>query len=319
MRERWNRGLLLALVLMGTTASAAHGGCLPGKMFSQWDPWHGVYAYVYMPAGATTSLAADPAAPTGGLVGRLWQAGDRALANEAGPACRVDAWLRPCGTGECYGSAWGYVNGVLNGSANGPPCLAFGCVEDAMIILIETTSVAGDRAYFATANAIETPPQALYYDYSSADGYLTEIPAPSLALIERHGRLLTFGVVFGDVGGGYFGSNGPAEGTITGFRLVRAVGRSDPGRAAGAWTFVQRADNTGGTVSLEGATIDCSAAIDGADIYLGTQLEFDHGQFLGDYVGASVRVDCSPAPRFRRVPAPHQGDVSARPIDIDAP
>lgn len=282
-------GIAGALVLAGavTDASAA---CNPTKDFKLAFGAGGDY-FMNFPADA------DTAVPGSVLKGRLWQPGNRGAANE-GAACPEATYLLGGGTQQM--TIFGQSGGDILGTG---PCDNTGCPAGAMIILIQTTSTDGSKAYYAVGKVNETVGE---FDFGrgGTDWEVVEVPRPRVTQSSRAGSTVTLNLSFDPPAGAHGEADGFARSSIlTGYQVVRFEGSADPGRAFGAWTNLGAViPVTEGGATLGGLGAVCGGTTD--DVFIAMRPVYDGGQFSGDYVGASTRVECDPAvadPRFKMI------------------
>lgn len=279
--------LIFAVGLMvAMAAPSAQASCSPAKYFTQWDSIGGCYAYVGKDATLRQDFDPNPAAPTGGMIGRLWQAGARSLANE-GPICLLNSWLKDDGP-------YFHVDGGLSGDTGIGPCDPIGCVTGEMIILIETTTTDGKGSAFAVAGANPNADCSQSFDWAYTNGGTWhQIPAPNppVAVTANVGGALTMSITFPSLADGNF-SDPAITSPISSLRLMQAFGTqaTPPGRVAANWTFTGTSATSAGTQTVN---FSCASAPAGQDVFFAFQPSFDNGQFLGDYVGAATQVRCN--------------------------
>jgi len=286
--------IALGIALVATAGTAANASCNPVKTFAQWNFTTGTYGYVFLGADGNASFDPTPATPTGGLVGRVWQAGNRTAANE-GATCPINTWLKQFGAADEY-----FIDGGLGADtgAGGGPCDSVGCVVGNNIVLIQTTTPDGD-AKFGVGKAAEAVSAGIDFDYPQTWN-LKKIGFPAAAVVSKVGSVVTLNLTMPGQSEGDFG---PVLGAISGLKLVRAAGTADPGRRASLYT-----DTGSRTVAAGGAisnfTFDCATLAAGQDLFLAVQVEFDGGQYSSDYVGKATRVKCNSTqadPQFRKI------------------
>lgn len=290
-------GAVLALAAISPVANAS---CSPAIPFGQvtpyaYDIFYG-YHYVFMGSDAMTDY--------GSIVGRFWQPGQRGLHDE-GP-CDDSIWLVPYPPrgGDAF-----YMNGALGGDLGRGSCVNNGCPSDEMILLLQTKTVDGTGAKFAVGRVTQQPGAATDYNYNRTDDdwLLVPIPRPRVISSSRSGTNVILDIQFDNVAMAYHENVGPVanpatpETTVDEYRLMRFTGTADPGRNPASWTLHATAANAGGA-TLTGVSVDCSNTAQ--DVFLATQLSFDNGQLLSDYVSASVRIECDPnlaEPKFKLI------------------
>lgn len=263
---------LAALVAVAAVAAAPNASalCLPDKLFTSFSSDLGTRYIVGFPAGADASS----------IVGKFWQTGARAQANEG--TYPDDVWLIS-GTGGLYISgAWGDAR-------------TFGCASGAMAL-----TMVHNGGSFVALNIDETGARSSAFDYSrigSTNFAAATLPKPSVTSSAKNGTNVDLQVSLPAITGGAYGPNAS---TLATYRLVVATGTADPGRSAAAYTTVGPTIPAGGSGAL---SVDCSNTT--VSKFVATQLVFD-GQ-PSDFVGASRQVSCNPAladPNFKMVDRP---------------
>lgn len=271
--------LMAAAVLVSGPANA---GCSPTKEFDL--SLINANYWLYFPVGADK----DPAA----VIGRFWAAGNFAGTNNttsgpSGLSCPDDTFVRDFGD-------FFAISGSHGGDAGAGPCDPAGCPTGNLIILVQTKSTDGTKAYYSVGRISETPQPAWDFTRTGSDWNIIEIPRPKVILPSA--GTATFNVVVAppeaNSATAVFHSatddNFLPTGTITAYQLVTFTGVADPGRAAGSWTNAP----AGGLVvttnpAVTGLALPCPA---GQHVYLANRPVFDNGQFAGDYVSASVDI-----------------------------
>jgi len=247
------------------------------------------YHYVFVGMDANTD--------SGSIVGRFWQPGNRSGVNETG--CPDSAWLVPFPPpADKF-----YIHEFFGSTA----CNNQGCPAGELIVLVQDVTTDGSGSKFTIGRVTETSGGELIWNLNRTldDWNLVPIPRPRVTSSSRSGTNVIVDVAFDDVAAAYHenqvtGSGSDADvpnpatphSTITKYRLMKATGTSDPGRSPAAWTLVSSVATAPGGASLTGITLDCSNTAQ--DVFLATQLEFDNGQLLSDYVSASTRIECDP-------------------------
>jgi hypothetical protein len=292
-------GIVATLAIVGAVTDAS-AGCNPPKGFT--TAFATENYFLNFPADAN-SVIGGPA-----LKGRFWQAGNRAGANESG-ACPEATYLTEIAPGQLaiFGSSGADVLGT-------GPCDNQGCVAGNQVTLIQTTSNDGSKAYYAVGKVSE---DANGFDYArgGTDWDVVEVPRPRVTQSSRAGSTVTLNLNFDAPLGAHGEADAYSRSSIlTGYQVVRFEGSADPGRAPGAWT------NLGAVIPVSegGATLGGLAAVCGGttdDVFIAMRPVFDGGQFSGDYVGASTRIECDPAvadPRFKMIDRTKSGRGSIR-------
>lgn len=274
---------ILALAAVALSAATPAGAvCGISRLFGQFDSTHTLYVYTYMPGAATDAT---------NVIGRFWQPGLRSTQNEG--TYDDSQWfvVYPA-------SGKQYINGNL-GSAG-----VVGCPDGRMITLLQSKTTDGTGSVFAVGSVAATPADADWYSYARQGNWTAiQVPQPKVSS-SKAGTVLTLNFTFPDVSAGNF-SDVPASQVVTAFNLMKFVGAGtapDGGRGPAAWTLIQRVPYQGTAATLNGFTFDCGTLAPGQDVFFATQLEFDNGQFLGDYVGKSQQVKCNSTqanPKFK--------------------
>ena len=259
---------VVALVAVPT----AHAGCLPNKTLTGWTGSAFGYHYVNMPPGQDNNT----------VVGRFWQTGNRALANEG--AFADNFWLRayaPAGPGKYY------ILGEL-GAAE-----VFGCPAGSITLTIDTNS-----GHNLTIQVPENPPALFDLGAAQTDFNFGVKPRPQVASSSRAGTAVNLQVnVQAQTGGIY--TIGAAVAVTPTYRLVSASGSSDPGPNAALYTAGPAV--TPGTPTPFSA--DCTNPA--VDRWVAVQELVDG--VASDTVGARTRINCNPAladPDFKHVDRP---------------
>jgi len=271
-------------------------GCSPARTFIGYDLDNVVYTYLDL-STVRAEFDPNPAAPTGGMIGRLWQGNNRTAANE-GTGCLLQSWLFQSAP-EYPGYPGYYVNGGLGGATLGDPCNNVGCPAGNMIILVEATSLDGKGAYFAASRSIETTDRPNnYYYVDGVNWTLAPIPKPFVVNSSRGTgtTTLSMNVLDEAVRAGFHAMPSFPEvtGVISGMKIYKYQGVADPGRARMAWgTAIATVPYTGADVPIPEQTTDC--VIEGLDTFYAAGLLFDNGAVESDYVSAATQVACSGA------------------------
>lgn len=277
----------IALIAMVAVLAAAAvqdaSACATGYQFSTWGSGTtSVYNYVNFAPGTSTTYG-----PTG-VLGRFWGQGIRGTFNEGSKT--TDSWFQP------FDTRW-YIQGFM---ASGE----LGCSTGPLICLVQSTTTDGKGSSFAAGIVPFNGASGVIWDYSTIglDWNMTLIPSPGVTYVGKTGSVVTLNVTFPNLADAAVGS----PNVVTGYRLMRSAAAGVPagvdvGRAASNWTLVQRVA-PGGTIN--GLTFDCATLAAGQDLFLGVQVEFDNGQFNGDFVGKSTQVKCNSTqadPQFRKI------------------
>lgn len=292
-------GIAGVLVLAGavTNASAA---CNPTKDFKL--AFGSADHNMVFPAGTNSVIGG------GVLKGRWWQAGNRGAANESGN-CPEQTYLLDQGGGliTVFGQSGGDVLGT-------GACLNFGCPAGAMVLLVQTLSTDGTRAYYAVGKVNEIGGE---FDFGrgNVDWPVVEIPRPRVTSSSRGGSTVTLNLSFDPPAGAHGEADGFARSSIlTGYQVVRFEGSADPGRDSASWQNIGAVipvTETGATLGGFGAV--CGGTTD--DVFIAMRPIFDGGQQAADYVGASTRIECNPAsadPRFKMIDRTKSGRGTTR-------
>lgn len=305
-----NRKILIALGIAGALALAGsvttvEAACPLAKGFQLGFGNCADCAFVF-PADANKAIAG------GVLKGRWWQAGNRTAHNEgSGSAtpCNEPTYLVDDGTG---GALTFY--GFMNGDWGQGTCEGVGCPSSDLIMLFQTVSTDGSKAYYAVGKA----PGIDSWDFGVVGNNwpLVEVPRPRVTSSSRTAPVVTVGLQFNPPAGARGEAGGyAAESILTGYQVVIFQGTGDPGRAANLWTnlgAVIPVTSTGAVVS--GVQVTCSGT--STDAFIATKPIFDNGQYAGDYVSASTRIECDPTladPRFKNIDKSKSGRGTIRP------
>jgi hypothetical protein len=256
------------------SAAPAQAGCASNYFFSTWATDISQYSYLQFAAGA------DPAT---NIIGRYWQDGARATANE-GTYDDVN-WIKPFG-----GDEW-YINGDLQYGGGG-------CPANFLNVVIQHNR--GTSADILVLRANEEGARLPSYDLSSSTRLFVAqpIPRPRVTSSSRNGTSVNLNLQIDSAAGAAYGEDGAAA-EITGYVVKSVSAGADPGRDAALYT------TTLGTLAAPGtlaAAVDCTNTAQ--DQFVVLQLQFDGGQFSSDLVGAATRVECDPNladPKFKMI------------------
>jgi hypothetical protein len=190
-------------------------------------------------------------------------------------------------------------------------CEGVGCPGAPLVVLLQTLSNDGSKAYYAAGKANGTD----QWDFSTnaaSNWNVVEVPRPRVTGSGRSGLTVTvnLGYETGAPAGARGESESPAiapETIVTGYQLMRYEGPSDPGRNPASWANLGSpvaSSSSGATATGVGAVCTSNAQGNPNDVFIATRLIFDSGQYLGDYVSASTRIECDPFladPRFKLI------------------
>lgn len=279
-------GAVAAVAFVGAVADV-QAACNPARTFYTVDQATPNYRYLIFPPEADAVIGGPS------LIGRHWEPGNRGAHNE-GPACPECAYLLdlPGGMG---------VLGALGGNIIGCDCLNVGCNPTGMVLLVQTRSTDGSKAYYA-AGRVDVVGGS--YNFAANTNWpVVEMPRPRVTSSSRGGNTVTIGAQF-DAPDGARGETGYAAPLIlTGYQIVRFEGAADPGRAQALWTPVGSVLPVAANgASVGGVGITCTSTA--TDVFVATRLVLDNGQYSSDYVSASTRIECDPAvadPRFKMI------------------
>lgn len=294
-----NRKILIAIAIVGVMALGAsvtnvNAACPLAKGFQLGFGACADCAFVF-PADANKQIQG------GVLKGRWWQSGARTSHNEgAGTAtpCNEITYMVDDGTGGAL-----TVFGFMNGDWGQGLCEGVGCPSSDLILLIQTLSNDGSKSYYAVGKA----PGADAWDFGTPPAgswNVVETPRPRVTSSSRGGSTVTIGAQF-DAPAGARGEAGgyAAESILTGYQIVSFEGTGDPGRAANLWTNLGAVLPVSASgASVGGVAVTCSGTAN--DVFVATRPVFDNGQYSGDYVSASTRIECDPTladPRFKNI------------------
>jgi hypothetical protein len=302
-----NRRILFVLGIAGVLALAgavtdASAACNPTKDFK--TAFGSADHFLNFPGDADTTIG-GPA-----LIGRFWQSGARGAANEGVGCPEVTYLLDLGGPIAVFGQMGGDILGT--GGCDNTGCPAFG---SDLITLIQTLSTDGSKAYYAVGKVNDLNLGEYDYGRGGTDWQVAEVPRPRVTMSSRTGGTVTLNLSFDPPAGAYGQADGYApESILTGYQVVRFEGTADPGRAPAAWTNIGALIPVGST----GATLGGFEAVCGGttnDVFIAMRPVFDNGQFSGDYVGASTRIECDPAvadPRFKMIDRTKSGRSTIR-------
>ena len=130
--------------------------------------------------------------------------------------------------------------------------------------------------------------------------FLRPIPTPRVFNRVISGTNILLDVLADSAVAGTFGSAGSA--VITGYKILDAVGTSDPGRNPGSYTVLATVPGASGGYAT-GVALDCSNYAYGQYHYLGIQIVFDGGVSTA-YVGATQKISCCPDCEAQHCPTP---------------
>lgn len=241
------------------------------------------------------------------MIGRFWQAGNRPAANE-GAGCPASVYLLPGDAQQLT------IFGQMGGDFGFGACDNAGCPAGTLVMVIQTLSADGSKAFYAAGKVNETIGE---FDFGrgGTNWQVAEVPRPRVTSSSRGGSTVTLNLSFDAPVGAYGDADGFARSSIlSGYQVVRFEGSADPGRNPAAWT------NIGAVIPVteSGATLGGFGAVCGGttdDVFIAMRPIFDAGQFSGDYVGASTRIECDPAvadPRFKMIDRSKSGRGSIR-------
>lgn len=288
-----NRKLLIAigavaLIALGVAATDANAQCPNAKQFN-------------LAFGATADAVlvfpsdANRAVGGGVLKGRFWQSGARTTHNE-GTDCPESSYM----VSDADGAST--IFGFLNGDWGQGQCGGTGCPTGTMIMLIQTLSNDGSKAYYAVGKTAETDG----FDFGRGGGNwpVVEMPRPKVTVSSRAVPNVNLDLSFDSPALGSRGESDafPAESILSGYQIVRFVGTTDPGRNPAQWQVVEVVPATSTGAIRTSFVVDCTNTA--ADVFVATRPIFDGGQFAADYVSASTRVECDPNladPRFKNI------------------
>ncbi|MBZ5641080.1 MAG: hypothetical protein LAO51_20260 [Acidobacteriia bacterium] len=266
----------VAVLLLAAT-SPVSANCNPGKTMGQLSDVTPPQITHLAGVGASTAFP--------DVIGRFWQAGARASANEG--TYDASQWLRDA-------SPIGHSDFIMNGFLGDENVV--GCPTGDLITVVQSPATNGRGAYFVVARVTEQLVSSMTFDYTqaSSDGFnMKPLSQPRIANAQKSGTGLTMDVTLPDASPLFYGVSGALpSGTITGVRLMRAAGQNgrEPGPAAALWTYTNKKTTGAGGGAVAGVTLDCAG---NQDVYLAAQLEFDGGAVLSDYVGEPTRVNCN--------------------------
>ena len=264
------RRVLLGLALALFVTVSARAGCIPDRNFGNYGYDPSTYSYVHFGADTNQTTAA--------IVGRFWEVGARAAANEG--SYDDSQWMLWEGPDRWDFQGWLGHEGV------------HGCVSDEMILVLQDTTQDESNAVFVAGRVHRDPPREVEYPFwvTGLDWDAVKFPAACREHQKRRGHTVTVDLALDGINGGFYGEPGVRlTDTITGYSVWTARGDTDPGRSTAAWTRVATVPFTGEPGGLSGLRVDCST---NQDVLIAVGLEFDNGQFSSDFVGKSTRIVC---------------------------
>lgn len=290
--------VMLAAVAAVVMAAPASAGCLPAHLFGSFDTDYGTTWYIEFPAGYNTSIDPNPAAPTGGMIGRFWQPANRTSHFE-GTGCPMSTWLFPGANANQF-----YIDGALGGNSLGDPCDNIGCPSGSMILQIEAFNPAGGSC-IVTSRSIETPERPFYYYFmpnvqTNGVFHCAPAPKPYVAGSTKVGSTVNvaMGIRAQDVSPSYLPTaaypDPVAGGVVTALKLYKRSAASPPPLDRLSWGApVRTIAYTGGDVVIPTDAADCTNPT--LDTYYALSVVQDNGSFESDYLSAPARVNCNPA------------------------
>lgn len=244
---------------------------------------------------------ANNALSSGLVKGRWWQAGARNLHNEGSDCPESTYLIQSDGTLNANVET---VYGAMAGDWGAGPCGGVGCPVGTMVLLVQTTDNAGTKSYYAIGKTNQLSDGSYDFTRGGVNWPVVEVPRPRVTSSSRGGSTVTVNLSFDAPAGARGESDAfPANTILSGYQLVRFEGQADPGRAPAAWTNLGAVIPVGATgATAAGIGLVCSGTTD--DVFIATRNVYDNGQFPGDYVSASTRIECDPAiadPRFNMI------------------
>lgn len=284
---------IVGIAVLGAAITDANAQCANAKDFKT-AFGEGGDSFIVFPADADITIGGP------NLKGRFWQAGARTLHNE-GTTCPESSYFIPADVAPAGKLG---IFGALNGDYWGTTCINLGCPTGSMILLVQTRSTDGLKSYFAVGKATET---AGGFDFSTADPgadwTVLESPRPRVQTSGRNSGIVNVSLHFDAPSVHAHGTTPTDENsTITGYQIFRVTSNTDPGRAPGAWGPVVETLNTGAGGADTTMNVDCSGIT--TDVFIGTRVIFDNGQFLSDDISQATKIECDPnvaEPRFKQI------------------
>jgi hypothetical protein len=297
----------VAVIAVAGIASDANAACNPTKDFKLAFGGGGD-RFLNFPPDANTVIGG------GVLKGRFWQGGARGAVNEGAPGdCPEATYMLETAPQQL--TIFGQSGGDVLSTG---PCVNVGCPAGTMVIVIQTLSNDGTNAYYAAGKVTEGLGE---FDFgrTGVDWTVTPIARPRVSSSSRAGNTVTLNVALDGPTGAHGEADGFARNSIlSGYQIVRFEGLADPGRQAASWTNVGSVVpvNENGDTPVIGLGAVCAGTTN--DVFVAMRPVFDGGQFSGDYVGASTRVECDPAvadPRFKMIERSKsgRGDIRSNP------
>lgn len=276
------RTVVLAFGIACAVSNGARANCNVPYSFAGYGYDPSMYSYVH--------FGADAEPTTDAIVGRFWEAGDRAGGNEG--IYDDSQWLTLEGPDRWDFQGWLGADGVA------------GCVRYEMILLLQDTTLDSTDASFVAGRVRFDGYTEHEFPFwvTGLSWDAVKFPTACRRHQRRRGSVVTVDLALDRMTGGFYGEPGmlPTD-TIAAYTVWVARGQDDPGRSTGAWTLKARVPNTGDPAALAGLQVDCSGP---NDAFIAVGVEFDHGQFSSDFVGKPTRIRCGRG-------APDQADADA--------
>jgi len=268
-------GVALALVIVGVAAPDASALCNPPKFVATFNSVSGDYIYWQvddLTNSAQTSMQsiANGGQDVGGTCNFIyWGAnpGQVGLSGDYGQACALPA-TRPCPSGS-----------------------------------LSIIGQAGGSFFGATVTEGAGP---LGYDFSTLPGAVNHIkntalaPRPKVNSSSRSGNSVVLSLQL-DAANASPGIDSTTAAAITGYNVLSAVGTTDPGRLASAYTLQVNAPAAGGgPATVASTSVDCTDIT--KDRWVVTQIVTTAGPFSG--VGPATQVKCNAAladPKYKKI------------------
>jgi hypothetical protein len=271
---------LAAAAVALTATGPVNAGCNPTKEFATLGFADNSYVINFQ--------ATDDQNVAGAVIGRLWQAGQRATTGEStGGGCPDDVWLIG---GGIYGSNGGDLGfGICDTTA---------CPAGNLIAVVQTKSLDGTKASYTAGRVSEGGVIAFDYARTGGDWNMVDIPRPRVTVPTTGvGGARGLNVAYTlpvDLPDAAFHSAASdsllSTGTITGYQLKTFTGAADPGRDAALWANAPGSSLLTTTAPSGSITVDCTGL---GKVFVATQVVFDSGQFSSDYVSQATVVNCS--------------------------
>lgn len=278
MGRQWS-GVAFFVALFVMDCGEAAATCAIPKHFQSYgpDPQSGNYLYIHF------SPTADNEIQT--IVGRFWQTGSRAAANEGW--YDDSAWLHSYSQPPMW-----YLAGELSDGG------VTGCPSNDMTVLLQTTRDNNQDAEFIIGRVTETPEGQEPFGFWRTGSDWNAAPLPGFCRSKADnpgGTQRQVEIRIDPLSGGFHGLPGMTlEQSVTGLAAYTSTAWSvwgDPGRGRGQWMLRSVAPYNPTGQSVTSFSVDCPA---GAFVRIAVGLVLENGALYGDFVGRSQVIACTP-------------------------